>query len=140
MSKKSEGEGVAGPPADESPEQKESLKEESLSLKHLLTHLPFNKYCAACQRAQMSNAKSHTSGGIDGHEYKVFGEHVTADTMVLHGLKDRGFKGEKNAIVFYDFGTKTHECIPAKSRRDGHTDETFREFIGPFDTVKKFLQ
>ena len=54
----------------------------------------------------MSNAKSQRSSGIDGHECQKFGDHLTADTMVLHGLKDRGLKGEKNAIVFYDFGAK----------------------------------
>ena len=81
----SEGDGIAGSSADESPEQKKSLKEEATSLKHLLTHLPFNKYCAACQRAKMSNAKSERGGGIDGHEYKTFGEHVTADTWSCTG-------------------------------------------------------
>ena len=31
-----------------------------------------------------------------------FGKRVTADTIVLRNLKDRGIGGETNAIVFYD--------------------------------------
>ena len=102
----------------------------------MLTHLPFNKYCTVCQRAKMENARRYRAGGIEAHTAKSFGDHVTADTVVLHGMKDRGFLGEKNAIVFYDFATDYHDCIPCKNRSDSVTQWVFRHFIGPNDDVK----
>ena len=113
-----------------------TLRNEAKSLRHLMTHLPFNKYCTTCQRAKMEGAKHFRGSGIAGHEAKQFGDHVTADTLVLHGLKDRGFRGEKNAIMFYDFATEYHECIPVKSRKEGDTDWAFRHYIGPSETFK----
>ena len=70
-----------------------------------MTHLPKNPYCDACQRAKMVNVKSFRHEGIEGYEFTKFGEHITLDTMVLHGLTNRGINGETDAIVFYDFGT-----------------------------------
>ena len=60
----------------------------------------------------MENAKRYSGGGIEKHVAKGFGDHGTADTMILHGLKDKGFNGEKNCIVFYDFGTEYHDALP----------------------------
>ena len=79
----------------------------------------------------MENAKRRAGGGIEKHVAKKFGDHITGDTLVLHGLKDRGFHGERNAIQFYDFGTEFHDCIPVKSRKTADTDVAFRQFFGP---------
>ncbi len=67
------------------------LKEEAKSISHLMTHLPFNKHCVACQRAKMENVKCHRGAGNEGHETESFGDLVTADMLVLHGLKNYGF-------------------------------------------------
>ena len=95
----------AAPKAEPShpPAVERDLRAEAKSLKHLMTHLPKNPYCDACQRAKMVNVKSFRGDGIEGYDFTKFGEHITLDTMVLHGLTNRGINGETDAIVFYDF-------------------------------------
>ena len=56
-------------------------------------------------------------------EAKHVGDRVTADTIVLKSLKDRGVNRESNAIVFFDLATGWIDCIPVKSR---HTDMTVK--------------
>ena len=56
--------------------------------------------------------------------------------LVLHGLKHRGFNGERNAIQFYDFRTEFHDCIPVKSRKTVNADDAFRQFFGPDEKAK----
>ena len=46
--------------------------------------------------------------------------------MVLRGLKDRGFHGEADAIVFYDLATDYLEVLPVQSRSRSNTLEAFR--------------
>ena len=38
------------------------LKEEAKSIRHLMTHLPKNPYCDACQRAKIENGKVLSPG------------------------------------------------------------------------------
>ena len=68
----------------------------------MMSHLPKNPFCPHCQRAKMENVRLHRRGGADAHECTKFGDIITVDTMVLHGLKDRGVNGETDAVVFYD--------------------------------------
>ena len=120
--------------------EERDLRAEAKSLKHLMTHLPKNPYCDACQRAKMVNVKSFRHEGIDGYEFTKFGEHITLDTMVLHGLTNRGINvnGETDAIVFYDFGTGWLDAVPVKSRTNAETLRAFREVIGDLKEVNSF--
>jgi len=61
------------------------LKAEAKSLRHLMTHLQKNPYCDSCQRAKMVNVHHKQGGGIDKFKATEFGEHITGDTLVLHG-------------------------------------------------------
>ena len=81
---------------------KRDLKAEALSISHMLTHLPKNPHCIVCARAKLENVKSRRQGGVENYEGKNFGEHVTADTIGLRGLKDRGIGNKNNAIVFFE--------------------------------------
>ena len=117
---------------------KRDLKAEAVSVKHLLTHLPKNPFCETCVRAKMENAKSKQKGGVTAHGFTKFGEHVTADTIVLHGIKDRGIGNKNNAIVMFDFGTGWLSCHPVRSRSEEDTMEAFRDFVGPKDKVVSF--
>ena len=65
------------------------------TLRHMLTHLPKNPYCPHCQRAKMENVKLRRKGRAAAHDVANFGDLATADTMVLRGLKDRGFHGDE---------------------------------------------
>ena len=100
------------------------------TLRHMLTHLPKNPYCPHCQRAKMENVKLERKGGAAAHDVANFGDLATADTMVLRGLKDRGFHGEADAIVFYDLATDYLDVLPVQSRSRGNTLEAFRRFAG----------
>ena len=100
------------------------------TLRHMLTHLPKNPYCPHCQRAKMENVKLRRKGGAAAHDVVSFGDLTTADTMVLRGLKDRGFHGEADAIVFYDLATDYLEVLPVQSRSRSNTLEAFRRFAG----------
>ena len=100
------------------------------TLRHMLTHLPKNPYCPQCQRAKMENVKVRRKGGAEAHDVKEFGDLVTADTMVLRGLKDRGFHGEADAVVFYDLATDYLDVLPVQSRSKSNTREAFRRYAG----------
>ena len=107
------------------------LRAEAKTLQHMMTHLPKNPFCTHCQRAKMENVRLHRRGGADAHECTKFGDIVTVDTMVLHGLKDRGVNGETDAVVFYDLATKYIDVLPVFSRSVPNTVEAFHKFMGP---------
>ena len=117
---------------------KRDLKAEAKSVTHMLAHLPKNPFCSVCQRAKLENAKSYKHGGVSAHKYESFGDHVTGDTIVLHGLKDRGVGNKNNAIVMFDFGTGWTSCHPVTSRSEEDTLFAFREFVGPKDKILSF--
>ena len=100
---------------------KRDFKAEAKSVTHMLTHLPKNPFCSVCQRAKLENAKSYKHGGVSAHKYESFGDHVTGDTIVLHGLKDRGVGNKDNAVVMFDFGTGWTSCHPVNSRSEEDT-------------------
>ena len=117
---------------------KRDLKAEALSIEHLTTHLPKNPHCAVCMRAKLENVKSRRKGGVAAREFKEFGDHVTADTIVLHGLKDRGVGNKNDAIVLFDLGTGWLSCHPIQSRTEEETLFAYREFLGTKDKIKSF--
>ena len=80
--------------------KKRDLYTEAKSMKHLLTHLPKNPHCSVCQRAKLENMKSRKKGGVEAFGFEHFGDHVSPDTIVLHGVKDRGVKQEQRCCVF----------------------------------------
>ena len=117
---------------------KRDLKMEAKSLSHLLTHLPKNPHCEICQRAKMENVKSYRGEGLDGRSFEKFGDRITLVTMVLHGLKNRGIRGETDAVVFFDFATHWLDAIPVKNRTNAETLNAFRQVIGDMSPVNTF--
>ena len=81
-----------------------------------MTHLPKNPYCDACQRAKMENVKPYHQDSARDKGFEKRGEHVTNDTMVLHGLGNKGNHGETDAVVFYDLVTGWLDAVPVKGR------------------------
>ena len=96
----------------------------------MLMHLPKNPYYPHCQRAKIENVKLCRKGGAATHDVVSFGDLTTADTMVLRGLKDRGFHSEADTIMFYDLVTNYLEVLPMQSRSHSNTLEAFRRFAG----------
>ncbi|CAE6962770.1 unnamed protein product [Symbiodinium sp. CCMP2592] len=114
------------------------LREEAKSIHHLMTHLPKNPYCDACQRAKMENVKSFRQDSPRDKGFEKFGEHVTIDTMVLHGLGNRGNNGETDAVVFYDLATEWLESVPVKGRTNADTLRAFQQVFGDLHDVNSF--
>ena len=102
----------------------------------MMTHLPKNPFCSHCQRAKMENVRLFRKKGAAGHGAEDFGDLVTADTMVLRGLRDRGINGEADAIVFYDLATSWIDVMPVMSRSDANTVDAFNRFAGPHNDIK----
>ena len=115
---------------------KRDLKKEAKSLKHLMTHFPKNKYCSVCMRANMQNVRYQNKGGAEHHKAEQFGDHATGDSMALHGLKNRGFHGERNAVVLRDVATAFIDTYPCKTRDESDAHDAFRYFEGPNDKIK----
>ena len=70
------------------------LRAEAVSREHLMTHMPKNKYCPACQRAKMQH-KPCRSGSSLGPVPESFGDQVTADHIVSRSEISQGLTGEK---------------------------------------------
>ena len=126
-----------GPPPSPEPQARD-LRAEAKSIRHLMTHLPKNPYCDACQRAKMENVKSFRQDSPRDKGFEKFGEHVTVDTMVLHGLGNRGNNGETDAVVFYDLATGWLEAVPVKGRTNSDTLRAFQQMFGQLDDVNAF--
>ena len=114
----------------------EDWRADALTLRHMMTHLPKNPFCSHCQRAKMENVRLFRKKGAAGHGAEDFGDLVTADTMVLQGLRDRGINGEADAIVFYDLATSWIDVMPIMSRSDANTVDAFNRFAGPQNDIK----
>ena len=111
---------------------------EAKSLSHIMTHLPKNPHCEICQRAKMENVKSYRGEGLDGHSFEKCGDHITLDTMVLHGLKNRSIRGETDAVVFFDFATHWLDAITVKNRTNAETLNAFRQVISELSPTNTF--
>ncbi|CAE7775556.1 JNK [Symbiodinium sp. CCMP2592] len=89
----------------------------------------------------MPNAKSIQKSAPDDNKkvpdkgFEKFGEHVTIDTMVLHGLGNRGNNGETDAVVFYDLATEWLESVPVKGRTNADTLRAFQQVFGDLRDV-----
>ncbi|CAE6950280.1 RE2 [Symbiodinium natans] len=101
------------------------------STEHLLTHLPKNMHCVACRQGKAINVPFNRGEGITDKGAEKFGERVTADTIVLRSNKDKGIRGENNAIVMFDFKTQWVHCTPVKSRGTDEFVRAINEFRGP---------
>ena len=69
---------------------------------------------------------------------KSFGDHVTADTLVLRGKKDQGINGETNGIVLLDVATGWLDCIATRTKTGDDTYAALTEFAGPRTYVDYF--
>ena len=65
------------------PRNRRDLKADAMSLWHLLTRNPSNKFCPICQMAKAQKVR-HVRGPAEGkHLTKVFGDCITADYFVF---------------------------------------------------------
>ena len=64
---------------------------EARSLRHLMTHLPKNRFCPHCQRAKITSRPARSRhAAADDDPPKQFGDRVLVDTMIAKSEESRG--------------------------------------------------
>ena len=116
----------------------EALKEEARSRHHLMTHQPKNPYCDVCQRAKMYKPPSYATGGINTVEAKDFGDHVTADHIVIYRDKDVALEDSRLALVIKDVATHFTYAYPSALKSTEECVSALQHFTSAKDTVKVF--
>ena len=113
-------------------------KEEAKSIQHLLTHTPKNPFCDVCNRAKMTKRPSYCSGGSTQVEANTFGEHLTADHLVLGDDEEMDIDGSRNALVIKDVATDFMYVYPSASRSTRECIAAFKHFVKSTDDVGVF--
>ena len=113
------------------------LRKEVKSLRHLLTHLPKNPYCPACQIGKLTkvHARRHAPDGEDNIQ---FGRKCTADSVYARGDKSRALDGSEYAMAFLDIGTAWLSRVPTCERSAADAREAMRDVAGPDCNIESF--
>ena len=107
------------------------LRTEAVSLNHLLTHFPKNKYCHACLRSRVRRkACLNKSVHRDAKCEPIFGKQVTADHVCAHSERLAGFTGDLDLLVFFDRGVGWIEGYPLRSKGVDDAYNSFQDFRG----------
>jgi len=118
-------------------EKEMTLKQRATSTRHLLTHTPKNPFCPSCQRAKLQS-KPHRHAKTARSEAKAFGDHITGDHIVTFDDIDKGFDGERDAVVLYDVGTQYLDVYPVGSKSADDVYDSLNQFIGRRQSVSYF--
>ena len=119
-----------GKAAEGSLSKESRLREEAESVRHLLTHLPKNPYCPACQCGKLVKVH-HRRRTPQEDAAATFGDKSTADTLFAKGEHSQGRCGEKYAVVILDLATDWVTCAPVCERSGRDAEEALRMFVGP---------
>ena len=116
----------------------EALKKEAKSAKHLLTHIPKNPYCEICKQAKMYKIPGYAGACTTVVEAKEFGDHITADHVVLHRDSKNVIEEARLALVVKDVATSFMYAYPSalKSEEDCHL--ALIHFVSHKDAVGQF--
>ena len=96
-----------------------ALKEEAQSIQHLLTHTPKNPFCQARSRARMTKHPSYSKGGSTQVDADHFGQHLTADHLVIRDDEEMDIDGARVALVVKDVATDyRYICLPGRPSFD----------------------
>ena len=104
------------------------LKAEAKSLKHLLTHLPKNPHCQACQEAKMKQIYSRR--GAFQRPLERFGHIITFDHMFSAQARMIGLDGEMHAFNMKDLYTGFIAAFPVRTRDAESCIAAIRQFMG----------
>ena len=126
------GEDTVPPPPCAHPAAREprDLRAEAKSLRHLLTHTPYNPYCEACKVARMTRRPARTQHKEPEQKPKKFGDLGNADYIVAQSDESMGLTGERDALAIVDRGTDYTDCFPLMSRNSSDAYGALKEFYG----------
>ena len=106
------------------------LKAEAVSIWHLMTHFPKNKYCLTCQNAKCMRARHVTGAMSTGPVPKKFGDSCTADHIICRGDASAGYKGERDCVMLYDRATRWLSGVPVQTKAAKHAYKAITQFAG----------
>ena len=130
-----------GPGGEDLPDQDEcktGSTHDSLTLEHLMTHLPKNAHCSACQRANMVKKHARTKKRTPDHMPTTFGDQVTAYHLIANRADNQGHDGSKYAVVVYDLATRYRDCFPTGDKDAIDARLALQQRSGPKATVQSF--
>eukprot|EP00439_Symbiodinium_sp_Y106_P065532 s66_g10.t1 len=116
----------------------EVLKAEAKSLHHMMSHQPKNPFCDVCQRAKMYKPPSYASGGIRTIEAKDFGDHITADHIMIYRDKDTVIEDSRLALVIKDVATGFCYAYPSALKSADECTSALQHFTSSKDVIKNF--
>ena len=105
------------------------LREEAVSIAHLMTHYPKNRHCIACQRSRLRRRANRRST-VDKEASPEFGALVTMDHVYAHTTAMEGIDGSLDMLVVYDVGTEKVDAYPAKSKSSDCSYAAIQDFRG----------
>ncbi len=96
---------VPGDVVEDDVDTRSNLKLEALSVEHLFTHYPNNKYCSACQRARLRRRPIGVrSEKVDKAE--KLGDIITCDHIIASRDEAEGLLSDKTTLTIYDMATQ----------------------------------
>ena len=112
------------------PDLEQRLRAEAVSLKHLCTHKPSNRYCNVCQEAKCRKQGAFRRKSEDKHTERLFGDLLHFDHGTMRQSKDAGFEGELKALHVIDHATRFKGCFPDNSKSTAAVKVALRLFLG----------
>ena len=110
------------------PVSESKLRKEAKSFNHLLTHLPYNKYCPACVQGKMTGAQHRRVHANVKTKYKKFGYTITCDHV--DSRNGPGMNGHLYLLDILDIATKFIGFYPDKTKTPEGTFVCVAHFIG----------
>ena len=114
------------------------LKAEAKSIHHLGTHVPKNPYCEVCKRAKMYKPPSYKVGGTRTIEAKSFGDHITADHVIIRRDKDSEIEESRLALVVKGVKTAFMYAYPSALKSEEGRIASLQHFVSSADKVGNF--
>ena len=116
----------------------EALKKEAKSLHHLMTHIPKNPYCSVCNQAKMYKAPGYRTDGLRSVSASCFGDHITADHVVLYRDSDNMIEDSRLALVVKDVATSFMYAYPSALKDADECQVALQHFVASADKVGVF--
>ncbi|CAE7292249.1 unnamed protein product, partial [Symbiodinium sp. CCMP2456] len=116
----------------------EALKKEATSLHHLMTHVPKNPYCSVCNQAKMYKTPGYKTEGLRSVEASSFGDHITADHVVIYRDNDSVVEEARLALVIKDVATNFMYAYPSALKDADECKASLQHFVASKDKVGVF--
>ena len=101
-----------------------------MSMRHLLTHKPFNIHCDACNLGKMRKAKKFVGSYQGSRQPKGWLDLVTADHLVAKNGSMEGITGDLDALVIKDLYSNIKVLLPVRNKAAEQAVRAMKYFFG----------